>query len=106
MLKARKGTLSPIAIGLEVEKRASGRRGGKGNVLQLLQTTSKLVFTAWTVPEAIVDVYDSPGVQTVDFCGEEVLASPESLMLTRVTDGLERGRRRDFPSCPPQYYRL
>ncbi|KAJ7203300.1 hypothetical protein GGX14DRAFT_652149 [Mycena pura] len=37
-------------------------------------------FTAWTVPEAVVDIYDEAGIQTVDFRGEKVLASPESLM--------------------------
>lgn len=37
-------------------------------------------FTAWTVPEAVVNVYDGAGVQAVSFRGEEILASPESLM--------------------------
>jgi hypothetical protein len=38
-------------------------------------TTNPAVM--WTAPEAIINVYDDIGVQTVTFCGEEVLASPE-----------------------------
>jgi hypothetical protein len=37
-------------------------------------------FTAWTMPEAIVNVYDGTGVQAINFRGEEVIASPETLM--------------------------
>ncbi|KAJ7339191.1 hypothetical protein DFH08DRAFT_1014072 [Mycena albidolilacea] len=42
-------------------------------------TTNPAVM--WTAPEAIINVYDDIGVQTVTFRGEEVLASPESLMV-------------------------
>ncbi|KAJ6627302.1 hypothetical protein B0H10DRAFT_2210677 [Mycena sp. CBHHK59/15] len=37
-------------------------------------------FSVWTIPEAVVKIYDTDGIQAVQFHGEEVLASPESFM--------------------------
>ncbi|KAJ7728566.1 hypothetical protein B0H14DRAFT_537700 [Mycena olivaceomarginata] len=44
-------------------------------------------LSAWTTPDAIVSVYDSTGTQAVNFCGEEILGSPESLMAWGRGDG-------------------
>ncbi|KAJ7483703.1 hypothetical protein B0H11DRAFT_1914584 [Mycena galericulata] len=54
-----------------------GKRTGAPPAANVVET---FVFTVWTVPEAVVSVYDGTGIQAVSFQGEEVLASPESLM--------------------------
>lgn len=52
---------------------------GKWPTAAVANTVEMFAFTAWTVPAA-VNVYNVSGFQVVSFGGEEVLASPESLM--------------------------
>ncbi|KAJ7667302.1 hypothetical protein B0H17DRAFT_990308, partial [Mycena rosella] len=53
---------------------------GKRQTAPVANHVETFAFTAWTVPEAVFNVHDSEGIQAVSFRGEEVLASPESLM--------------------------
>ncbi|KAJ7275683.1 hypothetical protein C8J57DRAFT_1504992 [Mycena rebaudengoi] len=42
-------------------------------------------FALWTLPEAVINVHDGSGVQAVSFHGEELLASPESLIIANTS---------------------
>jgi hypothetical protein len=53
---------------------------GKRPTGAIANTVETFAFAAWTMPEAVVNVYDGTGIQAVSFRGEEVLASPESFM--------------------------
>ena len=55
-----------------------GKKAGTGT--PAANAVDTYAFVTWAIPEAVVNVYDTIGTQTVTFRGEEVLASPESLM--------------------------
>ncbi|KAJ7079445.1 hypothetical protein B0H15DRAFT_788098, partial [Mycena belliarum] len=55
-----------------------GKRGGAAT--PAANTVETFAFSVWTVPEAVIQPYDTDGTQAVRFRGEEVLASPLSFM--------------------------